>query len=199
MNKLLAQSQKQMEQLGQFSDMIMKQAKAFGEDYIKDRAEGQAARLDMDPSTFSPEAVDEYNRTMAELKLAGMNADEAAAQALRATQNYEVAQRYQALGQYQRVGFAMQHMQEKKIEWPSRLQDSMSNDNTTQITRPDGSLLLHNGQCRTATLLSVQLLPLCCTRVSSRMLVCPSLTPCLSNSILLAEMVVLDNETEVLG
>ena len=28
----LAQSQKQMEQLGQFSDMIMKQAKAFGED-----------------------------------------------------------------------------------------------------------------------------------------------------------------------
>ena len=136
----LAQSQKQMEQLGQFSDMIMKQAKAFGEDYIKDRAaEGQAARLDMDPSTFSPEATAEYNRTMAELKLAGMNADEAAAQALRATQNYEVAQRYQALGQYQRVGFAKQHMQEKKIEWPSRLQDSMSNDNTTQITRPDGT------------------------------------------------------------
>ena len=38
----------------------------------------------MDPST-SPEATAEYNRTMAELKLAGMNADEAAAQALRAT------------------------------------------------------------------------------------------------------------------
>ena len=136
----LQKSAQQLQQLGQFSDMIMKQAKAFGEDYIKDRAaEGQAARLDMDPSTFSPEAVDEYNRTMAELKLAGMDADEAAAQALRSTQNYEVAQRYQALGQYQRVGFAKQHMQEKKIEWPSRLQDSMSNDNTTQITRPDGT------------------------------------------------------------
>ena len=136
----LAQSQRQMEQLGQFSDMIMKQAKAFGEDYMKDRAaEGQAARLDMDPSTFSPEAIEHYNRTLAELKLAKEDSDEAAAQALRSTQNYEVAQRYQSLGQYQRVGFAKQHMQEKKIEWPSRLQDAMNNDNTTQITRPDGT------------------------------------------------------------
>ena len=136
----LQQSQKQMQQLGQFSDMLMKQAEGFAQDYMKDRAaEGQAARLDMDPSTFSPEATAEYNRQMAELKLAGMDADEAAAQALRATQNYEVAQRYQSLGQYQRVGFAKQHMNEKKIEWPSLLQDRMSNDNTTQITRPDGT------------------------------------------------------------
>ena len=120
--------------------MIMKQAKSFGEDYISDRAaEGQAARLDMDPSSFSPEAQAKYNEQMAELKLAGINADEAAAQALRATQNYEVAQRYQSLGQYQRVGFAKQHMAQKKTEWPSLLQDRMSNDNTTQITRPDGT------------------------------------------------------------
>ena len=136
----LQQSAKQLEQLGQFSDMIMKQAKSFGEDYMKDRAaEGQAARLDMDPSSFSPEAQAKYNEQMAELKLAGINADEAAAQALRATQNYEVAQRYQSLGQYQRVGFAKQHMAQKKTEWPSLLQDRMSNDNTTQITRPDGT------------------------------------------------------------
>jgi|TARA_S200002703_G_scaffold40592_3_gene35334 hypothetical protein len=136
----LQKSQQQLQQLGQFSDMLMKQAEGFAQDYMKDRAaEGQAARLDMDPSTFSPETTAEYNRQMAELKLAGMDADEAAAQALRATQNYEVAQRYQSLGQYQRVGFAKQHMNEKKIEWPSLLQDRMSTDNTTQITRPDGT------------------------------------------------------------
>ena len=137
---LLEKQAQQLKELGQFSDMAMKAAQGLATQYIKDRAaEGKAARLDIDSNTYSPEEVEYYNKQKNLLEMSGMVAEQAAAQALRDTKDYEVAQKYLALGGYQRVGFAEQHMHQKKIEWPSRLQDSMTTDNKTQIMRPDGT------------------------------------------------------------
>ena len=139
-NKRAEAQLKQMQELGQFSEMVLGLGKEFGKKYMEDRAaEGKAARLDMDANNWDPKSVEKYNQTMAELKAAGMSADQAAGEALRRTQDYEVAQRYRSLGQYQQVGFAKQHMAEAKVAFPSYLMDQMQSNNSLEIRRPDGS------------------------------------------------------------